>query len=116
MPFLLMYHFLPTELSVATGEFAQNIGDLASSDVGKQLAQSLSGLADVEQKAQDLQTIQADQDVATLMATADEYARLINSVRVRFTEKDSGGQVHDDDFISAGLPFTHSSLPLVEKR
>jgi sorting nexin-1/2 len=100
-----MYHFPPTELSVATGEFAQNIGDLASSDV-----------ADVEQKAQNLQAIQADQDVATLMATADEYARLINSVRVRFTEKNSSGEAHDEDFILAGLQFTHSSLPLLEKR
>lgn len=70
------------ELSVSIGEFAQNIGELASSDVGQQLAQSLSGLAEVEQKAQEIQAIQADQDVTTLMSTADEYARLINSVRV----------------------------------
>ena len=73
-----------SELSVATGEFAQNVSDLAASDVGRQLAQSLSGLAEVERKAEELQTTQADQDVATLMSTADEYARLINSVRVRF--------------------------------
>lgn len=75
---------IPSELSVATGEFAQNVSDLAVSDVGRQLAHSLSGLAEVERKAETLQSAQADQDVATLMSTADEYARLINSVRVRF--------------------------------
>jgi sorting nexin-1/2 len=42
---------------------------LSSSDIGKQLAQSLSGLADVEQKAQDIQNIQSEQDIATFMAT-----------------------------------------------
>ena len=87
------------ELAIATGEFAQNVTELASSDVGKQLAQSLAGLAEVEKTAQDLQNIQSEQDMATLMATGtsfigmhfiyvlkiwavDEYARLINSVRV----------------------------------
>ena len=73
---------VPTELSVATGEFAQHLNDLASSDVGKQLSQSLAALAEVQRKAQDLQAVQADQDMATLMATADEYSRLIHSVRV----------------------------------
>ena len=73
---------MPIELSTATGEFAQNLGELASSDVGKQLSRSLAGLAEVQRKAQDLQVIQSDQDMATLMATADEYSRLINSVRV----------------------------------
>lgn len=58
-----------TELSTATGEFAQTVGDLSSSDVGKQLSQSLSGLADVERKAQDLQTTQSEQDMVTLMGT-----------------------------------------------
>lgn len=70
------------ELATVTGEFAQTISDLASSDVGPQLSQSLSGLADVERKAQELQTIQSDQDMVTILATADEYSRLINSVRV----------------------------------
>ena len=68
--------------------------------MGKQLSQSLAGLADVERKAQDLQSVQSEQDMTTLMATGiilffpfwlvliseetvDEYARLINSVRVR---------------------------------
>lgn len=73
---------MPTELTGATGEFAQNLSDLASSDVGKQLSQSLAALAEVQRKAQDLQAAQADQDMATLMATADEYSRLIHSVRV----------------------------------
>ncbi|KAF9530436.1 Vps5 C terminal like-domain-containing protein [Crepidotus variabilis] len=75
------------ELSVVAGEFAQNVNELASSEVGQQLAQSLSGLAEVEQKGQDIQAIQADQDVGTIMATADEYARLINSVRLAFASR-----------------------------
>jgi sorting nexin-1/2 len=37
--------------------------------VGKQLSQSLAGLADVERKAQDLQSVQSEQDMTTLMAT-----------------------------------------------
>ncbi|PPQ96270.1 hypothetical protein CVT26_005657 [Gymnopilus dilepis] len=76
-----------TELAIATGEFAQNVTELASSDVGKQLAQSLAGLAEVEKTAQDLQNIQSEQDMATLMATVDEYARLINSVRLAFASR-----------------------------
>ena len=84
---------------MAMGEFAQNVSDLASSDIDKRLAQSLNGLADVEKTSQDIQSIQAEQDITTLMSTGmldvisprsfnlisvtvDEYARLINSVRV----------------------------------
>ncbi|KXN87413.1 Vacuolar protein sorting-associated protein vps5 [Leucoagaricus sp. SymC.cos] len=75
------------DLATVTGEFAQTISDLAGSDVGTQLSQSLSGLADVERKAQELQTIQSDQDLVTILATSDEYSRLINSVRLAFTSR-----------------------------
>lgn len=89
-----------TELALASGEFAQAVSDLSSSDVGKQLSSSLAGLSEVELKGQDIQTTQAEQDMVTLMSTGmfipsrdllfandttcivDEYARLINSVRV----------------------------------
>ena len=95
--------FFLIELAVCSGEFAQAVSDLSSADVGKQLSQSLAGLADVERKVQELQIVQSEQDMATLMATGmfsfffcrkvelvliseektvDEYARLINSVRV----------------------------------
>lgn len=57
------------EVSVAMGEFAQNVSDLASSDIDKRLAQSLNGLADVEKASQDIQSIQAEQDITTLMST-----------------------------------------------
>lgn len=77
-----LYLMSSKEMAIATGDFAQNVGDLSSSDIGKQLAQSLAGLAEVERKAQDLANVQSEQDMATLMATVDEYARLINSVRV----------------------------------
>ncbi|KAK0501324.1 Vps5 C terminal like-domain-containing protein [Armillaria luteobubalina] len=75
------------EISVATGEFAQTVADLSSSDIGSQLAQSLAGLADVERKSQDSQVVQSEQDMVTLMATVDEYARLINSVRLAFSSR-----------------------------
>jgi sorting nexin-1/2 len=51
------------------GEFAQTVADLSSSDVGKQLAHSLAGLAEIEHKAQDLQSVQSEQDVVTLLST-----------------------------------------------
>lgn len=57
------------ELAVASGDFSQNVSDLSAADVGKQLSQSLAGLADVQRKVQDLQTIQSEQDMTTLMAT-----------------------------------------------
>lgn len=57
------------DISIATGEFATAVADLSSSDVGKQLSQSLAGLADVERKASDLQNTQSDQDMVTLMGT-----------------------------------------------
>jgi sorting nexin-1/2 len=88
------------ELAITSGEFAQTVSDLSSSDVGRQLSSSLAGLAEVEHRAHDIQNIQSEQDMVTLMATGklttrsvipassqnrvvDEYARLINSVRVR---------------------------------
>lgn len=57
------------ELSAATGEFAQTIGDLSASDIGGQLTNSFAGLAEVERKAQDLQSIQSHEDIVTIMAT-----------------------------------------------
>lgn len=47
------------------------MSDLSSSDVGKQLSSSLVGLAEVEQKAQEIQTTQAEQDMVTLMSTGE---------------------------------------------
>jgi len=75
------------EMAIATGEFAHAISELASSDLGKQLSHSLSGLADVETKAQEWQQTQNEQDMVTIMSTADEYARLINSVRLAFSSR-----------------------------
>ncbi|KZT71976.1 Vps5-domain-containing protein, partial [Daedalea quercina L-15889] len=76
-----------SEVAAATGEFAQTVGDLASSDVGPQLANSFAGLADVQRKAQELETAQSHDDVITIMSTVDEYARLINSVRMAFSSR-----------------------------
>ncbi|KAG6854027.1 hypothetical protein C0991_011232 [Blastosporella zonata] len=76
-----------SELAFSTGEFAQTVSDLSASDMGKQLSQSLAGLADVERKAQDIQAAQSEQDMVILMGTVDEYARLINSVRLAFSSR-----------------------------
>ncbi|KAJ7247618.1 Vps5 C terminal like-domain-containing protein [Mycena haematopus] len=76
-----------SDLSAAMAEFATNVTDLSQSDVGKQLASSLAGLADVERKAQDIQSVQSEEDVVTLLSTVDEYARLINSVRLAFNSR-----------------------------
>jgi len=65
----------------------QTVSDLSSSDVGRQLSSSLAGLAEVEHRAHDIQNIQSEQDMVTLMATVDEYARLINSVRLAFSSR-----------------------------
>ena len=70
----LQVNSLSLDLAVATGEFAQTISDLSASDVGKQLSHALSGLADVERKAQDTQSTQSEQDMVTLMATGKEYS------------------------------------------
>lgn len=70
-------------MATAIGECAQAVTDLSSSDVGKQLSYALAELAEVERKAQEMEGTQSDQDLSTFMATVDEYARLINSVRVR---------------------------------
>ncbi|KAI9063885.1 Vps5-domain-containing protein, partial [Trametes sanguinea] len=75
------------EVAAAAGEFAQTIADLAACDVGKQLSASLSGLAEVERLAQELQSTQAHEDMITVLSTADEYARLISSVRLAFTSR-----------------------------
>lgn len=90
------------ELSAATGEFAQVLTELSTSDLGDQLSGLFSGLAEVERKAQELQSTQSREDVVTIMGTGlcllcrsrlqstdglmsvDEYSRLISSVRVSF--------------------------------
>ena len=64
------------------GEFAQTVSDLAASDLGKSVSHSLEALAELERKAQETESAQARADQATLLSTADEYARLVNSVRV----------------------------------
>jgi hypothetical protein len=60
---------LCTELALVIAEFGQTMSDIAQSDVGKVLARALSGLADVERKAQDIQDRQSRQDVMTIMST-----------------------------------------------
>ncbi|KAI0285806.1 Vps5 C terminal like-domain-containing protein [Russula aff. rugulosa BPL654] len=76
-----------SELASAVGEFAQTVSDLASSDLGKSVSHSLEALAELERKAQETESTQARADQATLLSTADEYARLVNSVRMAFSSR-----------------------------
>ncbi|TCD71851.1 Vacuolar protein sorting-associated protein 5 [Steccherinum ochraceum] len=75
------------DIAQSAGEFAQTLQDLSTSDIGASLSGALEGLAVVERKAQECQVAQAHADVATLMSIVDEYARLINSVRLAFTSR-----------------------------
>lgn len=64
------------------GDFSQTVSDLATSDLGKSVSHSLEALAELERNAQETESAQARADQTTLLSTADEYARLVNSVRV----------------------------------
>ncbi|KAM6497135.1 Vps5 C terminal like domain containing protein [Amanita muscaria] len=75
------------EVALAAGEFAQSIADIAEADISQHLSASLAGLADIERKYQELQNAQAEQDMVTFMSTADEYTRLIGSVRSAFNSR-----------------------------
>ncbi|KAF9223973.1 Vps5-domain-containing protein [Gyrodon lividus] len=72
------------EIASASGELATAVAELSASDVGVQLQETLGALADVEHAAAEAQSTQSQQDMMTLMSTADEYSRLIHSVRMAF--------------------------------
>ena len=64
-----------TELAAATGEFAQTLYDIATSELGESLSHSINGLAGVESKAQELLRIQTEQDIVTFMSTGKPSIR-----------------------------------------
>ncbi|KAL4065858.1 Vps5 C terminal like-domain-containing protein [Scleroderma citrinum] len=76
-----------SELAAATKDFATAISELSASELGPQLKQSLAALADVKNVAAEAQSTQSQQDVVTLMSTADEYSRLVSSVRMAFNSR-----------------------------
>jgi hypothetical protein len=55
--------------------------------LGKSGSHSHEALAELEPNAQETESAQARADQATLLNTADEYARLVNSVRVSVTNR-----------------------------
>jgi len=75
------------EFAVALSEFADTIAALSVSDLSKQLTSSLSVLTDVERLYKDLQDGQVKDDMVTVMGAADEYSRLISSVRLAFNSR-----------------------------
>ncbi|KZW00026.1 Vps5-domain-containing protein [Exidia glandulosa HHB12029] len=82
--------FVSKERSVVAAtilEFAEAISALAASDLSAHLSNLLTMLGDVSRTSADLQTAQARDDALTLMGTANEYARLINSVRMAFASR-----------------------------
>ncbi|KAH9169922.1 hypothetical protein EDB89DRAFT_1982083 [Lactarius sanguifluus] len=74
------------ELTNAVGEFTQTVGDLATSVPGKSLLYLLDVLPEPERKDRVAESVQACADQASLLSTADEYARLVNSVRKLLTD------------------------------
>lgn len=69
-------------LDSSVREFAQTVSSRAPSDLGRFLSMLLGALAKLERKAQVTGSAQARADQASLLSTADEYARLVNSLRV----------------------------------
>jgi len=88
------------------GEFAQTVSDLTTSDLGKSLLHSLEALAELERKAQETESAQARADQATLLSTADEYARLVNSVRVSAITALITRATHADLFVFVQMAFS----------
>ena len=68
------------ELASAVSEFAQAVGDLAASELGKYVSHLLETLAELERKAE-TESAHARADQVTMLSTTEEYMRLVNSVR-----------------------------------
>lgn len=68
-------------------EFAEAVNALASSDLSAHLSHLLSLLVGVSRGAAELQTAQARDDALSFTGTVNEYARLINSVRMAFASR-----------------------------
>ncbi|KAG8980074.1 Vacuolar protein sorting-associated protein 5 [Tulasnella sp. JGI-2019a] len=89
------------DFAVSVSEFADTVAALSVSDLSKQLTSSLVVLADVERLYKDLQDTQVKDDMVTVMGTADEYSRLISSVRLAFNSRIKlyfASQTADSDF------------------
>ncbi|KAH9036413.1 hypothetical protein EDB84DRAFT_1675808 [Lactarius hengduanensis] len=70
------------KLAGDVGVFAQAVSDLATSDLGKSLSYFLEALAELQRRTQEVESAQVRADQASLLSAADEYARIVNSVRV----------------------------------
>jgi len=98
------------------GEFAQTDSELATSDLGKSLSHYLEALAELERKAQETESAQARADLAMLLSTADECARLVDSVRVSAMTALITRAMHADWFFPTdGLQFACARVSCVAK-
>ncbi|KAK9370977.1 Vps5 C terminal like-domain-containing protein [Lipomyces kononenkoae] len=75
------------ELADTTSDFASALTLLGEVELSRQLSSAISGLADVEQRIRDLHERQGLQDMLTLGDTIDEYVRLIDSIKVVFSQR-----------------------------
>lgn len=75
------------ELASATKDFATSVSELSGSDLRPHLKECLATLSNVEMAVAEAQDVQSQQDVITLMSTADEYWRLVSSVRTAFNSR-----------------------------
>lgn len=91
------------DVAVAAGDFAQTVADLAACDVGKQLSLSLSGLAEVERKAQELQSSQANDDVITILSTGPSTFSY-SLCNIKLKQSIHSGRVHTPNQFRQGMP------------
>ncbi|VDB90633.1 unnamed protein product [Peniophora sp. CBMAI 1063] len=76
-----------SELAAQNALFAQTLTDLSTSDIGASLSHSIGALAEIEARAEKLEAAQASADATSIMAVAEEYVRLIGSVRMAFNAR-----------------------------
>jgi sorting nexin-1/2 len=77
-------------LAEACGDFSISLDSLAAVELSPQLSGPLEGLADLQQRVQELYDRQAQQDVLTLGNVIDEYIRMIASCKMAFSMREKG--------------------------
>lgn len=90
----LVYH--RKELSVNTSQFSRSVGMLGTSEDHTALSRSLSQLAEVEEKVEQLQQQQADHDFYVLSQLLGDYVRLLGAVKGVFEQRVKAWQKWQD--------------------
>ncbi|KAK4685193.1 sorting nexin-1/2, partial [Tremellales sp. Uapishka_1] len=75
------------DMAISLSDFADSVSGLAESDLGSGMCSALARLADLTRREKENQEEQAKDDVVQLLNMADEYVRLIGSVRLAFASR-----------------------------